>query len=123
MKKFHNIEVGISVSTINIEYMKQPEPRASIPIRRFEALKKCKETGLKTYVFFSPIFPYITNLEEIMKLAVNFTDYFMFENLNVRPTNRKRIFNFEKKINLNFKKNISGFIINLKIIHVGICCH
>ena len=97
MKKFNNIEVGISVSTINIEYMKQLEPRASIPIRRFEALKKCKEAGLKTYVFISPIFPYITNLEEIMKMTIDFTDYFMFENLNVRPTNQKRIFNFVKK--------------------------
>lgn len=96
MKKFNNIEVGISVSTINIEYMKQLEPRASIPIKRFEALKKCKEAGLKTYIFISPIFPYITDLEEIMKLTVDLTDYFMFENLNVRPTNRKRIFNFIK---------------------------
>ncbi len=97
LKKFNNLEVGVSVSTINIEYMKQLEPRASTPIRRFDALKKCKEAGLKTYVFISPIFPYITEVEKIMKMTVDFTDYFMFENLNIRPTNRKKIFDFIKK--------------------------
>ena len=29
-----------------------------------------------------------------MNLTVDFVDYFSFENLNVRPTNRRRIFEF-----------------------------
>lgn len=93
-KKFRNIDIGISISTMNNEYMKQLEPRASLPFRRFNALKQCKEAGLPTHVFISPIFPYITEIEEIMKTTVDYVDYFMFENLNVRPNNRKRVFNF-----------------------------
>ncbi|MFX1276177.1 MAG: radical SAM protein [Promethearchaeota archaeon] len=96
-KQFKNIEVGISISTLNDQYMKQLEPRASIPLRRFNAIKKCHDAGLKTYIFLSPIFPFITEIEEIMEKTVDYVDYFMFENLNVRPHNRKRIFNFIKK--------------------------
>jgi len=98
LKKFKDIDVSISISTLNEEYTKQLEPRASIPSRRFAALRKCKEAGLKTHVFVSPIFPYITDIEEIMKEAIGFVDYFSFENLNVRPHNRKRVFDFVKKI-------------------------
>ena len=97
LKKFDDIDVSISISTLNEEYMKQLEPRASIPSRRLAALRKCNEAGLKTHVFISPIFPYITEIEEIMKRAIDFVDYFSFENLNIRPHNRKRVFDFVKK--------------------------
>lgn len=76
---------------------RQLEPFASPPQLRLDALKKCKEAGLNTYVFLSPIFPYITEVEEIIKKAAPFVNYFMFENLNVRAHNRSRIYNFISK--------------------------
>ncbi len=97
LKQFKNAEVGISVSTMNDNLAKQLEPRASVPSKRFDAIQKCHEEGLKTYVFISPIFPYITEINEIMEMTVDQVDYFMFENLNVRPHNRNRIFNFIRK--------------------------
>ena len=97
LKQFKNVEIGISVSTMNDLLVKQLEPRASIPLRRFEAIRNCHEEGLKTYIFFSPIFPYITEIEEIMEKTVEYVDYFMFENLNIRPHNRNRIFKFIKE--------------------------
>lgn len=96
LKQFKNLKVGISVSTLNLTYVKLLEPRASTPKTRFNAIQKCHEAGLKTYIFISPIFPFLTEIEDIMEANVEFVDYFMFENLNIRPHNRKRIFEFIK---------------------------
>ena len=97
-KQFHDIDIAISVSTINTELAKQLEPRASLPFRRFDALKACQNEGLTTHIFISPILPYITEIEQIMEMMADHVKYFSFENLNVRPNNRKRIFQFIKKI-------------------------
>lgn len=93
-KKFKEIEIGVSISTLDEKLSRQLEPFASPPKLRLEAIRKLKEEGLKTWVFISPIFPYITEVEEIIREAAPHVDYFMFENLNVRANNRSRIFNF-----------------------------
>ncbi len=67
------------------------EPFASPPIERIKALKKVSEAGIRTYVFASPIWPGITNIKNIIS-AAPFADYFMFENLNIRPSNRENVF-------------------------------
>ena len=92
-KKFRKISIGISLSTINEELSRKLEPFASPPKARLEALKKCSEAGLETYVFVSPIFPYITEIKQVIE-AASFADYLMFENLNIRPTNVKKIYDF-----------------------------
>lgn len=97
LKQFEDVTVGISISTLNERYSRELEPMASSPKLRLEALKKCKEAGIRTYVFISPIFPYITEVDEIINLADPYADFFMFENLNLRITNRKKVYNFIKK--------------------------
>ena len=97
LKQFNNATVGVSISTLNKNYSRQLEPITSSPQLRLEALKKCKEAGLRTYVFLSPMFPFITEVEEIMKISNDYADYFMFENLNLRPFNKKTIFDFIEK--------------------------
>ncbi len=92
-KKFRKISIGISLSTLNEELSRKLEPFAASPTARLEALKKCKEAGLETYVFVSPIFPYITEIKQVIE-AASFADYIMFENLNIRPTNVKKIYSF-----------------------------
>jgi len=95
-KKFKDISIGISLSTLDNELSRKLEPFTSPPKLRLDALKKCKEAGLKVYVFVSPIIPYITDVDEIVKLS-SFADYVMFENLNLRPTNINKIFDFIRK--------------------------
>lgn len=97
LKKFKHVTIGISISTLNEKYSRELEPLASSPKLRLKALKKCKEAGLETYVFLSPIFPYITEIEKIMAKSEPYSDCFLFENLNLRPTNRKKIYGFLKK--------------------------
>ncbi len=96
-KKFKNIEIGISISTLNEKISKIIEPIASNPLERLNALREVHEQGLKTFVFISPLFPVITNYQKIINESKKFTTYYMFENLNFRPHNIPRIFKFIKE--------------------------
>ena len=98
-KKFENIEIGISITTLNEKFAKEIEPRASKPLERLEALKKIHNEGLKTYTFISPFFPGITNFKDIIKETIDYTDHYKFENLNFRPHNVPRIFNIIERTN------------------------
>jgi len=97
-KKFENLEVGISISTLDTEFAKLIERGASRPKERLEALKEIHENGIKTYTFISPFFPKITNYKAIIEETMNYTDSYMFENLNFRPHNVPRILNIIKQI-------------------------
>jgi len=96
-KKFDKIEVGISISTLDNEFSKVIEPGASRPLERLNTIKTLKEKSIKTYVFISPFFPGITDFRKIIEKSMDFTDYYMFENLNFRPHNSPRIFNIIRK--------------------------
>ncbi|MFX1339086.1 MAG: radical SAM protein [Promethearchaeota archaeon] len=98
-KKFENLEVGISISTLDEIFAKIVEPGASKPKDRLSIVKRLKENELNTYVFISPFFPGITDFREIIEKSMNFTDYYMFENLNFRPHNIPRILKIINKYN------------------------
>ncbi|MBD3193890.1 MAG: radical SAM protein [Candidatus Lokiarchaeota archaeon] len=101
-KKFENIKVGISLNTLDDVFSRVIEPAASKPSDRLMALKKIAEEGIDTYVFISPFFPEITDFEQIIEKAVNFTTNFSFENLNFRTHNIHRI----NKIITKYKKDL-----------------
>ncbi|MFX1306826.1 MAG: radical SAM protein [Promethearchaeota archaeon] len=101
LKRFDNLEVGFSISTLDQEFAKIIEPGASRPKERIEALKEIHDHGIKTYTFISPFFPKITNYKEIIEKSIDYTDSYMFENLNFRPHNIPRIF---KIIEENYPK-------------------
>ena len=96
-KRFENIEVGISISTLDEDFAKIIEPGASRPRERLEVVKKLYENKIETYVFISPYFPGITDFREIIQASIDFTDHYMFENLNFRPHNVPRIYNIIKE--------------------------
>ena len=96
-KKFENIEVGISISTLNEEFARVLERGASKPSERFAAMKEIHNNGIQTYIFISPFFPEITNFKAIIKETVDYTNTYSFENLNFRPHNIPRIMSIIKK--------------------------
>ncbi|MHA1914517.1 MAG: radical SAM protein [Promethearchaeota archaeon] len=96
-KKFENIRIGISISTLNDEFSKIIERAASKPLERLEAIKKISEEGLLTYVFISPYFPELTNYKAIIEETINYADTYSFENLNFRPHNIPRIMRIIKE--------------------------
>lgn len=93
-KQFRNIQVGVSLSTLDSSVQAKTEPRASKPKDRLEALRRVASHGIPTYVFVSPIFPGLTHWQEIIDYASSFTDDFRFENLNFRSHNISRILSF-----------------------------
>ncbi len=111
-KQIENIEVGISINTLDETFARKIEPRASRPKARLKAIREIHQAGIPTYVFISPIFPEITDFKAIIEQVMNETDLFMFENLNFRPHNVPRIFGIIKEeypelfvLYKEFKKN------------------
>lgn len=96
-KKFENLEVGISINTLDTKFASIIERGASRPHERLNALKEIHEKGIKTYCFISPFFPQITDYKAIIKESRNYTDSYSFENLNFRPHNIPRIFKLIKE--------------------------
>jgi DNA repair photolyase len=96
-KKFKNIEVGISISTLNEEFARILERGASKPSDRFAAIKEIYESGIQTYIFISPFFPEITHYKAIIGETLDYTDTYSFENLNFRPHNIHRIMRIIKE--------------------------
>lgn len=79
-----NIELGMSINTLNSEAARFIEPFASPPKLRIHALKEAKAYGIKVYGFISPVIPGITGLEALFK-ELSFVDYVWIELLNTKP--------------------------------------
>jgi len=105
-KRFKNIELGLTITTLNEDIKKVFEPFSPSSDARLEALKKLKEEGFYTYVFVGPILPYLTDLERIFKEISPFVDHLSFEDLNLNPC-RKEVFD---AIRNNFSELEEGYI-------------
>ncbi|MFW9970822.1 MAG: radical SAM protein [Candidatus Odinarchaeota archaeon] len=96
-KKFKNVNVGISLSTLDENFAKIIERAASKPLERLEAIKEISKAGIKTYTFISPYFPEITDYKAIIMKSKEYSNHFSFENLNFRPHNVPRIMKIIKE--------------------------
>jgi len=94
LSQLKNVKVGISLNTLDDDFRKQTEPRASSVDRRLGALEELKKADISTYLFMSPIFPGITNFEEVIDATQGNADYICFENLNLRGGYMPRVLNF-----------------------------
>lgn len=92
--QFEEIQVGVSISTLQKEYYQALEPKAPSPQQRIKALKTLDDANIQTYAFFSPMLPEITDLERVLDPVAPHVDFVMFENLNIRSLNQREIMNF-----------------------------
>ncbi|UCF50514.1 MAG: radical SAM protein [Thermoplasmatales archaeon] len=88
ISKFSNAEIMFSIGTLNDNERKLLEPYASTIQQRLDALKEISEIGIKTSVFFGPIYPTITpeilpNIVDIFE--ENGAKEIMFDKLNLKP--------------------------------------
>lgn len=97
LKKFKNLRVGVSIGTFDEKIARELEPYVASPNQRIETLRKLDEAGIQTYLFVSPIFPEISDISSLLDSTKEYVGEVMFENLNIRANNRKRILNFIKK--------------------------
>lgn len=99
-------EVGFSISTLDPNAQKAFEPYASRTQQRLKALQELRKNNIKTFVFLSPILPYITELdleklfEEFSKLDL---DHIWVDKLNIKSDNWKYI---EAVLKKNYPDNV-----------------
>ncbi|HLD05148.1 MAG TPA: radical SAM protein [Candidatus Nanoarchaeia archaeon] len=98
LKRFKSCEVGFSFLSFNDQHRKDFEPVAASPERRLEAMKKLKKAGIKVYAFMGPIFPYLTNIEEMLKKFKELgVDMVWAENLNHKAGTWPQVFEIIQK--------------------------
>jgi DNA repair photolyase len=66
LKKFSNLEVGITLTTNDDNVREKLEPGASSVEDRLHALSKLSKNGIETWVFMGPVMPYITDVEALI---------------------------------------------------------
>ncbi len=66
LKGFSNIEVGITLTTLDDSVREKMEPGASSVEERLKALASLRENGIRTWVFLGPFMPYITDVEALV---------------------------------------------------------
>lgn len=98
LSQFKNLRVGISLNTLDAKLSNMMEPYASSPRSRINVIKRLSEAGIVTYLFISPIFPYVTNFKDLLEESIPYTRNFSFENLNIRSNNRTKILEFIKQV-------------------------
>ena len=96
-KDMKNLKVGISLCTLDDGFRKIIEPNAPSVQRRLNALESLHMNGISTYLFISPIFPYITDISAIVRAAGGIADKICFENLNLRGKTKTLVLDLIKQ--------------------------
>jgi len=97
LKKFKNLRVGISIGIFDKKFSRELEPYVVSPEQRVDTLKRLSESGIQTYLFISPIFPEISNIQKLLDNVESYVGEVMFENLNIKANNKGRILDFIRK--------------------------
>lgn len=90
LKRLKHLKVSISINTTD-ESFKNDMDNASSIADRVHTLKELKKNGIYTVLFISPIFPYITDFENIIELTKDYVDEYWFENLNLRGSYKQDV--------------------------------
>jgi len=88
IRKFHEREVGFTITTLNDNFRKSFEPASSSAEEKLRAIKELKENGVKTFAFFGPVLPYLSDrsLEQyFQQIASAGVDYIYVDRLNLKP--------------------------------------
>jgi DNA repair photolyase len=113
LKQIKNLTVSMSINTLDEKFKNDMDEACSIK-DRLETLKILHENNIKTILFMSPIFPYITDFKTIIEVSKDYIDEYWFENLNLRSSYKKIILDYikekysqyyDKYINIYFKND------------------
>lgn len=94
LRQMPDLSVGISLNTLDDGFRKDMEPGAPSVQRRLKALETLHDAGITTYLFVSPIFPYITDIRELVEAVNRHVDQICFENLNLRGAAKGTILDY-----------------------------
>lgn len=94
LRQMPDLSVGISLNTLDDGFRNDMEPGAPSVQRRLKALETLHDAGIKTYLFVSPIFPYITDIRALVEAVNGHVDQICFENLNLRGAAKEEILDY-----------------------------
>ncbi|MDO9536951.1 MAG: radical SAM protein [Thermoplasmata archaeon] len=103
LKRIKNLEVGITITTMDQETARILEPGAPPPENRIKALAKLSKEGIRTWVFLGPVIPGINDsydsLGKVIKAAKEAgAGKIIYDKLRLKPLVRQRM---EKKFGLS----------------------
>ncbi len=67
LKKFSNIEVGVTLTALDESVREKLEPSASSVNERLRALDELRKNGVNTWVFLGPVMPYIFDVGALVE--------------------------------------------------------
>jgi DNA repair photolyase len=101
-----NVELGMSINSLDDKFTKKLEPLASPPRERVAALEQAKKQDIKIFGFISPVMIF-TDLEDIFKEFKRIgCAYVWIEIINRRQSTKNKMLPFVKK---NFPKRFDEF--------------
>ncbi len=116
ISKFTNPEVMFSIATLNDSERNLIEPNAPSIQKRLNALKRFSDLGIKTSIFFGPVYPTIKikDLSNILDVFIeNGAKEIMIDKLNLKPGIKE---NVERILNLDISKNLVNYDLLKKTI-------
>jgi DNA repair photolyase len=81
------VEVGMTITTLNEEHAKKFESGASKPNERLDVLNYMKASGIKTFIFFGPFLPFISDIDlekTVSRFALSRADKIHVDRLNIK---------------------------------------
>lgn len=91
-----DVEVGLSVGTVDERASSVIEPGAPPPESRFEALRRLADSGIDVYLMAAPIVPAISDAESSLRRLVELADLsgvrrIMWDGWNPKPIAKRRL--------------------------------
>lgn len=90
---YNNPVIAFSINTLDESFKNQMDAAPSIA-QRIEAMKVCKDMGLITSCFISPLFPLVTDPIEIIEKVRDHCDSVWIDGLNLQEGNLGRVTGF-----------------------------
>jgi DNA repair photolyase len=88
-------EVGFTFTTLDETVKSQFEPGSSPLQERLRALKEVSEAGIRTYAFFGPILPFLSDspqvITEMFSVLEHYVSYIIVDRMNLYNTSWERI--------------------------------
>ncbi len=95
IRDFSNIEVGVTLTTLDDRLGEKLEPYASSARERLRALANLRENGIKTWVFLGPVMPYITDIGALVDAVASVKpEYVIVDSLRLKEGVRERVMDF-----------------------------
>lgn len=96
LSEWRDVEVGLSVGTVDERAAAVIEPGAPSPESRFETLRKLVDSGISVYLMAAPIIPTISDAEPSLRRLVELADLsgvrrIMWDGWNPKPIAKKRL--------------------------------